>query len=113
MWAALEDKSKWLTKAEEAKAKYDEDYKEWLEGGGAEALKNAKKEGKAIKGSPKKKSKPVTSSTGTGGSFKSQEFVQDSSSGSDEEKKKKKKSSDAEMASASDKGSGSGGGDSD
>merc|ERR1712183_986743 len=44
-WRALgEGAKKYEKKQEEAKKKFDKEYKEWLENGGEEALKEAKKE---------------------------------------------------------------------
>lgn len=117
MWNEMEDKTKWDEKAKVAKEKYEEEYKEWFENGGEEALKKAKADHKAGKSaekaakSPKKKSSksaaPSTAGGGAGSSFKSKEFIEDSSSGG-EDGEKKKKTSDAEMKSGSEKGSGSG-----
>merc|ERR1712113_1094109 len=61
MWAKIDSdtKDRFEKKAKAAKEKYEEDYKEWLEGGGAEALKAAKKEKKASGSSPKKSPKEV------------------------------------------------------
>merc|ERR1711983_199177 len=48
MWREMgeSDKKVWENKSKEAKAKYDEEYNEWLETGGREAIKEAKKEKK-------------------------------------------------------------------
>jgi len=123
MWGKMEDKSKWEEKSKAAKEKYEVEYKEWFENGGEEALKNQKSEAKAEKKaskaagksekSPKKKAAKSAAGPSTGGSgasFKSKEFIEDSSSGgdSDGDKKKsspKKKSSDAEAKSGSGSGS--------
>lgn len=110
IWRSMaeDEKKKWEKKAAEAKEKYDVEYKEWLEGGGAEALKEAKKEAKkeSKKGSPKKSSgggstKSKSAPTGgSGGGFKSKEFIEDSSS--DAEEKKSSDKSEAEADSGSD-----------
>jgi len=109
------EKQVWENKAKEAKAKYDAEYNEWLETGGREALKEAKKEqkkaAKAASGeskSPKKSSssKPKPVGPGTGGSgtnFKSKEFVDDdSSSGSNDDKKSSDKDASDAMSDNSD-----------
>jgi len=84
-WKTLDEdtKKKYEDMNKELKAKYDEEYKEWFEGGGEEAMKEAKKSGK----SPSKKVKPskpsgAAPSGGTGGGFQSKEFIEDSDSGS-------------------------------
>jgi len=64
-----EDKAEWEEKAKVAKAEYDEVYKTWLAEGGAEAIKQQKKEKKANKGravaKPKQKKEVIkTKSTG-------------------------------------------------
>lgn len=104
------NKKEWEKKAKEAKEAYDIEYKEWLQGGGAEAIKQAKKEGKQAKKSSEKaagSAKPSKSKKeptgGSGGGFKSKEFVEDDSdseAASDKEKKSSDKS-DAEMESGS------------
>jgi len=116
IWREMTDEKKtWEEKAKVAKAKYDEVYKEWLEeGGGKEALKQAKKDKKAearaektgvpakSSKSPKKSHKAKTKEEVTGGSgrsFKSAEFIEDDDS-SDDEKKSDKKSSDKSDAAA-------------
>jgi len=93
-WKEMDDgtKKKYEEMHKELKLKYEEEYKEWFEGGGEEAIKQAKKEQKAAKkagggeGSPKKKSKkqkPVGEPTGgSGKGFQSKEFIEDSESGS-------------------------------
>ena len=50
-WRALDEaaKKKFVKMQEEAKTKFDKEYKVWLENGGEEALKQAKKEKKEIK----------------------------------------------------------------
>eukprot|EP00092_Neocalanus_flemingeri_P027473 GFUD01029799.1.p1 GENE.GFUD01029799.1~~GFUD01029799.1.p1 ORF type:complete len:112 (+),score=37.36 GFUD01029799.1:3-338(+) len=50
-WRGLGDaaKKKYEKMQEQAKVKFDKDYKEWLESGGEEALKEAKKETQAKK----------------------------------------------------------------
>ena len=83
-WKALDEdiKKKYEEKHKELKEKYEEEYKEWYESGGKEAMKNAKKEGKAGSSkSPKKKSKTV--SAVPGGQVKSKEFIEDSDDSSD------------------------------
>ena len=63
------------------KEKYDEEYKEWFESGGKEAIKAAKKGGGGGgKSSPKKKVVKEVSG-GTGGAYQSKEFIEDSDSG--------------------------------
>jgi len=118
MWREMPESEKaiWEAKTKAAKEKYNIEYKEWLEGGGAEALKQEAKDKKAeAKGakttkSPKKASNTTKSKNaatgGTGGSFKSAEFIEDSSSNddkSDGDKKNESSHSDEEMKSASDK----------
>merc|ERR1711922_121194 len=85
MWAKIDSdtKDRFEKKAKAAKEKYEEDYKEWLEGGGAEALKAAKKEKKASGSSPKKKS-GASSSAMSGKGFKSAEYIKDSGSSSND-----------------------------
>merc|ERR1719193_1052221 len=109
MWAKIDSdtKDRFEKKAKAAKEKYEEDYKEWLEGGGAEALKAAKKEKKASGSSPKKSPKKksgASSSAMSGKGFKSAEYIKDSGSSSDDDDKGGNKSGS---------GSGSGGGKSD
>ena len=72
-------KKKYEDKNKEMKEKYEEDYKEWYESGGKEAMKDAK--GKSGK-SPKKKVATKDPSGGTGGSFQSKEFIEESGSDS-------------------------------
>merc|ERR1711860_353227 len=90
----------WEERAAEDKQRYDVENKNWLESGGAEAIKAAKKEAKAAKRASKAggDSKKVKSSSkveksnssvnltsaGSGGGFKSKEFIEsESSSGGD------------------------------
>lgn len=81
-WKTLDEdvKRKYEDKNKEMKEKYEEDYKEWFESGGKEAMKDAK--GKSGK-SPKKKVATKDPSGGTGGSFQSKEFIEESGSDSD------------------------------
>eukprot|EP00093_Oithona_nana_P006629 06629.XXX_36124_33230_1 [CDS] Oithona nana genome sequencing. len=113
LWKSMTDKSEWEERAAEDKQRYDVENKNWLESGGAEAIKAAKKEAKAAKRASKAggDSKKVKSSSkveksnssvnltsaGSGGGFKSKEFIEsESSSGgdnsSDDEEHTKKKS---------------------
>merc|ERR1712038_1253480 len=90
MWAKIDSdtKDRFEKKAKAAKEKYEEDYKEWLEGGGAEALKAAKKEKKASGSSPKKSPKKksgASSSAMSGKGFKSAEYIKDSGSSSNDD----------------------------
>merc|ERR1712088_246233 len=110
MWSKIDGdtKERFEKKARAAKEKYEEEYKEWFEGGGEDALKAQKKERKAGSGSspkksPKKKSAGASSSAMSGKGFKSAEYIKDSGSSSDEDKGGNKSGS----------GSGSGGGKSD
>jgi len=105
IWREMDEAEKktWEGKAKEAKEKYDIEYKEWLEGGGAEALKQAKKENKAAKSSSNKSPKKSASTKaksavtgGTGAGFKSKEFVDDSSSGGEDKEKKSSDKSEAD-----------------
>ena len=82
-WKTLDEdvKKKYEDKQKEMKEKYEETYKEWLDNGGREAIKDAKG-GKSGK-SPKKKAAPKDPSGGTGGSFQSKEFIEESGSDSD------------------------------
>jgi len=86
-WKTLDEdtKKKYEEKHKELKDKYEEEYKEWYENGGKEAMKAAKSEGKEGKTksskSPKKKVVKEVSG-GTGGSYQSKEFIEDSSSDS-------------------------------
>jgi len=122
MWREMgdSDKKEWEEKVKEAKEQYEKDYKEWLENGGEEAMKEAKKAAKKASKvgadkpakSPKKssssKAKAAPTTGGTGGGFKSKEYIDDSDSGSDAGDKKKssdKDDSDAEMKSESGGGS--------
>jgi len=150
LWKALSDKTEWEEKAAKDKKRYEVEYKTWFEAGGEAAIKASKKEAKAAKKgdggakpksakSPKKSSGAAapksTGGGGTGGGFKSKEYIADSDdsssagskagSGSDSDndggsKKQKKKpagaskkskakkaSSDEAMKSASGSGSGS------
>jgi len=106
MWAKIDSdtKERFEKKARAAKEKYEEEYKEWFEGGGEDALKAQKKERKAGSGSSPKKSpkkKAGASSTAMSGKgFKSAEYIKDSGSSSDDDKGGNKSGS----------GSGSGGG---
>jgi len=87
-----EEKKEWDQKAAEDKKRYEEEYAEWLEkGGGKEALAQAKQDKKNSKKAEKKASKSSKSTSspsktksysnaGTGGAFKSAEFIQDSDS---------------------------------
>jgi len=82
-WKSLDEstKEKYEKKAKAAKEAYDVEYKEWLESGGAQAIKDAKKAAKAeksggeVKSSPKKKVKKTEITGGTGSSFQSKEFI--------------------------------------
>ena len=89
LWKAMDDKSAWQAKAEEDKKRYDKEFEKWKSEGGAEAMKAAMKQAKKEKrqsaegGSkaksklPKKatESKPKESLAGTGGGFKSKEYI--------------------------------------
>lgn len=87
-WRELDaaTKEKYEGKVKEAKERYEVEYKEWLESGGAEAMAQAKKEGAGSTPSPKKKSKskPTVSKDhltgGSGKGFMSKEFIEDSDS---------------------------------
>jgi len=82
-WRSLDEdiKNKYEEKHKDLKEKYDEEYKEWFESGGKEAIKAAKKGGGGGgKSSPKKKVVKEVSG-GTGGSYQSKEFIEDSDSG--------------------------------
>jgi len=94
MWQSIDEatKEKYNKKQAEAKEKYDAEYKEWLDNGGAQAMKDAQKEAKAAKResdgkpakSPKKKIASKSEVTGgTGASFQSKEFIEDSDSDKD------------------------------
>lgn len=74
-------KKKYEDKQKEMKEKYEEEYKEWLDNGGREAIKDAKG-GKSGK-SPKKKVATKEPAGGTGSSFQSKEFIEESGSDSD------------------------------
>jgi len=88
-WREMDEgtKKQYEEKHKDLKEKYEEEYKEWFEGGGEEAIKQAKKDKKEAGGSggsPKKKKskKPVgESSGGSGKGFMSKEFIEDSESG--------------------------------
>ena len=87
----------WEEKASEDKKRFEQEWDEWMKSGGAEAMAAAKKATKAAKrkekaaskasssSSPKKSSStgPIDSKAGSGGNFKSKEFIDESSSGSD------------------------------
>ena len=66
----------------ELKEKYDEEYKEWFNDGGEEALKQARKEkrGSSSGGTPKKKKPASVTTGGSGAGFQSKEFIEDSDS---------------------------------
>lgn len=109
LWKEMTDEKKaWEEKAKIAKEKYDETYKAWLEDGGKEALKQAKKEKKAeARGeksskSPKKAKSKDELTGGSGRNFKSAEFIEDDDSSSDDGKKSEKKSSDKSDAGSED-----------
>lgn len=84
----------WNNKAEEDKKRYERELAKWKSEGGDEAIKAAKKqakkekraqaaEGKGATKSSKSKStasEKTLSSAGTGTSYKSQEFIEDSDS---------------------------------
>ena len=83
----------WNTKAEEDKKRYERELAKWKSEGGDEALKAAKKQAKKEKRAaegkgPSKSSKPKSSATvektlssaGTGTSYKSKEYIEDSDS---------------------------------
>jgi len=116
LWREMDedDKKEWDGKAKAAKEAYDKEYKEWLDNGGAEAIKEAKKEKRreakggassSAKKSPKKSSSTKAKSATTGGSgasFKSKEFIdEDSSSDGGKDKSSDKDGSDADMKSDS------------
>merc|ERR1740123_2045958 len=116
MWAKIDGdtKERFEKKAKAAKEKYEEEYKEWFEGGGEDALKAQKKERKAEKksasgSSPKKSasgsSASASSSAMSGKGFKSAEYIKDSGSSDDDD--------DNKGGNKSGSGSGSGGGKSD
>jgi len=93
LWKGLTDKSEWEQKASEDKKRFDQEMEEWKKSGGAEAIaaakkaaKSAKKKEKKAATSPAKKSSSsaaaaVDSKAGSGGHFKSKEFIEDSSDG--------------------------------
>jgi len=94
LWKSLADKSEWEEKAQEDKRRYDAEFAEWRKNGGDEAMAAARKDAKSKKRAEKKASKPSSSSSpvksaggavldskaGSGGHFKSKEFIEDSSS---------------------------------
>jgi len=102
MWAAIDKatKERFEEEAKAAKKKYDEDYKQWFEDGGEEAIKGAKADKESGGKSPKKndwkavgkasrspKKSNATAGGGSGKGFKSAEFIKDSGSDSDDDKK--------------------------
>jgi len=93
IWRDLADKTEWNSKAEEDKKRYERELAKWKSEGGDEALKAAKKQAKKEKRAaegkgPSKSSKPKSSATvektlssaGTGTSYKSKEYIEDSDS---------------------------------
>ncbi len=102
MWQAMTDKSEWEKRAAEDKKRYDAEMEKWKAEGGAEQLAAAKKQarkekrlakaGKSAKSGgeskPKKPSSagPVDPKGGSGGGFKSKEFIEDSDSSDDNKK---------------------------
>ncbi|GJQ80343.1 Ssrp [Trypoxylus dichotomus] len=102
LWKELKDKTEWEKKAAKAKEEYQKAIKEYKEsGGGAGSAGDAEK-----KSAPKKKPAAVspsknTASVGSGGGFKSKEYIEsndESSSDDDADKKSnsKRKASDNE-----------------
>jgi len=99
IWREMKDtdKKSWEDKQKVAKEAYDVEYKTWLEGGGAEAIKQAKKESKAEakaggsskSGGAAKSKKSPKKSVPSIKSAKSAEFIEDSDSSDDDEAKKK------------------------
>merc|ERR1719318_120872 len=86
-WGVMDEgtKKKYEGMHKDLKEKYEEEYKEWFEDGGEEALKQAKKDKKEAggSGSPKKKKSKKPAGVPTGGSgtnFQSKEFIEDSES---------------------------------
>nr|CAG4637664.1 EOG090X02Z1 [Chydorus sphaericus] len=99
LWKKVEDRSKWETKAKEAKASYERAMKEYNASGGA-ASKSSEKTPKASSSKPSSSSTKPSSSKASKpspakspGEFKSKEFISsEESSGSDSDSKKKKSS---------------------
>lgn len=85
MWKKLEDKSEWETKAAKLKEVYNQAMKEYkASGGGSENAKNG-----PIKKITKEKKENSPTKAGSGGSFISREFIEDSDSDSDDTSAKK------------------------
>ena len=91
MWRELKDKTEWEKKNQEAKARYEEEMREWRASGGEVAGK-ASKAGKSTPGPKKSPKKSISSTSGGGGGagFKSKEYIEDSSSSDDEKPSKSK-----------------------
>lgn len=81
MWSALKDKSEWEEKASIEKERYNKEKEEYKTSGKGEKRK------KDSKPSPVK-----PSNAGSGGGYKSKEYISDDDSSSNDDKKKKKKS---------------------
>merc|ERR1712181_120346 len=102
-------KERFEEEAKAAKQKYDEDYKQWFEDGGEEAIKDAKankedegksskkKDWKAVGKASRSPKKSNSTAGGSGKGFKSAEFIKDSGSDSDD------KNSESEKDAAEDK----------
>merc|ERR1719370_2466549 len=98
MWnkVDIETKNRFVEEAKAEKEKYQQDFKEWFEGGGEEALKAAKAEAKELKKEAKrlnreakqreksfKKKSHSSSPTLPDKTVKSAEFIEDAGSSSD------------------------------
>jgi structure-specific recognition protein 1 len=88
IWSEMKDKSEWESKAGKEKERYTKEMEEYKSSGGEAAFKSKTKANKAEK-RKNEAAKKVDSNAGTGGGFKSKEYISDDSS-SDEDKKKKK-----------------------
>lgn len=99
MWKKLEDKSEWEARAAKLKEEYNQAMKEYKSsgggggGGGAGVGDKVKKSGGTKKAKEKVQTSP--SKAGTGGSFISKEFIEDTDSDSSDDGAPKKENKDA------------------
>uniref|UniRef100_A0A0K2SX54 FACT complex subunit SSRP1 n=3 Tax=Lepeophtheirus salmonis TaxID=72036 RepID=A0A0K2SX54_LEPSM len=102
LWKDLKDKTDWDAKAAEDKKRYDEDMRKWKSSSTYQEATSKSKSSKSSSSSSKKSPKKPAISVPQTGSFKSKEFIEDSTDSSDNDnRKKKKKSKDGKNVSKS------------
>lgn len=92
LWKQLEDKTEWNEKAEEAKKAYEIAMEEYEKRPKKDESEDEEDDDKSPKSKKSPKKSAVESRAGSGGNYKSKEYISTSESSSDEDKPLKKKS---------------------